>query len=136
MVSRISWEVLQMNKKSLPIVALLALVLAACAGGAITVTERNILEWGPVLNNFMATNMENANSFPESLNEIDPGIREHLSDRDGWGNKLLYRLLAIDRYNLISAGADGEFGNDDDIIMQNGGLYPAAEVYAKYPFKK
>jgi hypothetical protein len=112
-----------------------AVVLVAC-GGALTVTHRNMLEWGPTLNAFMATNMDNANSYPDSLDEIDPMMREDLKDVDGWGNKILYRKLRIDKYNLISAGPDGEFGNDDDVVVENGALYPASEVYARSPFKK
>jgi hypothetical protein len=95
-----------------------------------------MLEWGPTLNGFMATNFAKANSYPDSLEEIEPAMREDLKDVDGWGNKILYRKLRIDKYNLISAGPDGEFGNDDDVIVENGALYPASEIYAKSPFKK
>ena len=95
-----------------------------------------MLEWGPILNTYMATNMEQANAYPESLDEIDPRFRDELSDRDGWGNKMLYRKLRIDLYNMISAGPDGEFGNDDDIIMQNGALYEPSKVYGEWPLEK
>jgi len=113
----------------------MAAALLAC-GGARTVSERNMLEWGPVLNAFMATNMANANSYPESLEEVDPVFRQDLKDTDGWGNKLLYRLIRIDKYNLISAGADGEFGNEDDIILENGALYPPSKIYAEHPLER
>ncbi len=37
--------------------------------------------------------------------------------RDGWGHKLLYLLLKDeDAYELSSAGPDGEYGNQDDIL--------------------
>ncbi len=122
-------------RSTLPVVLSIAVVLVAC-GGAITVTQRNMLEWGPVLNAFMAGNMQNANAYPDSLDEISPTMREELSDMDGWGNKILYRKVRIDKYHLISAGPDGEYGNDDDVIVENGALYTASEIYAKYPFKK
>ena len=122
-------------RNSLLLVAAVALVLTAC-GGAVTVTERNMLEWGPILNMYMATNMENANSYPETLDEIDPTLRAELSDTDGWGNKMLYRKLRIDLYNLISAGPDGEFGNDDDIVMENGALYAPSKVYGEHPLER
>jgi hypothetical protein len=119
-------------KSALPVVLGLAVILTAC-GGARTTTERNMLEWGPLLNMYMATNMEAGNSYPESLDEIDPTLRADLSETDGWGNKLLYRKLRIDLYNIISAGPDGEFGNDDDIIVQNGALYEPAKIYGEHP---
>jgi len=121
-------------KKILPLAVLLGVALIACGGRA--GTERNMLEWGPVLNAFMATNMANANSYPESLDEIEPMIRKELKDIDGWGNKLLYRKLRIDLYDLISAGPDGEFGNDDDIVLRNGRLLTPADAYKEWPFKR
>jgi hypothetical protein len=121
-------------RKTLPLAVMIAVVLMACGGRA--GTERNMLEWGPVLNNFMATNMANANSYPDSLDELPPIIRNELKDTDGWGNKMLYRKLRIDLYDMISAGPDGEFGNDDDIIMRNGRLLTPADAYKEWPFKK
>jgi hypothetical protein len=84
----------------------------------------------------MATNMANANAYPDSLDEVDPNLRSDLKVSDGWGNKLLYRKLAIDKYNLISAGPDGTFGNDDDIVLENGAFYEASKVYAEHPLKQ
>jgi len=49
---------------------------------------------------------------------------------------LLYRRLRIDLYNIISAGPDGEFGNDDDIVMQNGMLYEPSKIYSERPLNK
>ena len=46
-----------------------------------------------------------------------------------------YRLLRIDKYNLISAGPDGEFGNEDDVMMENGALYDPTKIYAENPLK-
>ena len=40
------------------------------------------------------------------------------------------------RVNLISAGPDGEFGNSDDIVLENGALYEADTIYAEHPIKK
>ena len=122
-------------KRFIPVlvVAVIALVLLGC--GARTVTEKRMLEWAPILNLYMASNMEGANSYPETLDELEPRLREELSTTDGWGNELLYRKLRIDLYNLISAGPDGEFGNDDDIVIENGALYDPAQIYAKNPLK-
>jgi len=114
----------------------LALVLATVAcGGPQVLTEKRMLEWGPMLNLYMGTNMEGGNSFPETLDELPPELSADLGRRDGWGNPLLYRLLRIDKYNLISAGPDGEFGNADDIVLENGALYDPMKIYAVNPLK-
>lgn len=121
-------------KHRLCVVMALALVALAC-GGAQTVTEKRMLEWGPILNMYMSTNLEGGNSYPQALDEVPPEFSSELERRDGWGNELLYRLLRIDKYNLISAGPDGEFGNADDIVMENGVLYDAMKIYAESPLK-
>jgi hypothetical protein len=84
----------------------------------------------------MGTNMEGGNSFPETLDEMPPDLTSDLKKTDGWGNPLLYRLLRIDKYNLISAGPDGEFGNADDIVLENGAFYDAQKIYADNPLKR
>ena len=116
-------------------IAGLCLTLLAC-GGAQTVTERRMLEWGPILNLYMGTNVQNANSYPDSLEELPPAARSELETSDGWGKRLLYRKLRIDLYDLISAGPDGTFGNDDDIVLKNGALYPPAQHYAEWPLER
>ena len=123
-----------MNRNLLVVVLAIAVVTVGC-GGAQIVTEKRMLEWGPMLNLYMGTNMEGGNSFPESLDELPPELAEGLKRSDGWGNPLLYRLLRIDKYNLISAGPDGEFGNVDDLVLENGALYDPMEIYAKNPLK-
>ena len=121
--------------RNLPVVVLaIAVVTVGCGGGQI-VTEKRMLEWGPMLNLYMGTNMEGGNSFPESLDELPPELAEDLKRSDGWGNPLLYRLLRIDKYNLISAGLDGEFGNVDDLVLENGALYDPMKIYAENPLK-
>ena len=118
------------------IVGLVLLLAAAGCGGPQVLTEKRMLEWGPILNIYMGTNMEGGNSFPESLDALPPDLSADLERTDGWGKPFLYRLIRIDKYNLISAGPDGEFGNDDDIVVENGALYPAADIYAERPLKR
>ena len=120
--------------KRLCVLIALTVIGAACGGGR-AVTEKRMLEWGPIINLYMGTNMEGGNSFPENLDEMPPEMTQDLKRSDGWGNPMLYRLLRIDKYNLISAGPDGEFGNADDIVMENGALYPPEKIYADYPLK-
>jgi hypothetical protein len=121
-------------RKRLCMLMTLAIVAVAC-GGARTVTEKRMLEWGPILNMYMGTNFQGGNSYPKTLDEMPPELTGELERRDGWGNPLLYRLLRIDKYNLISAGPDGEFGNEDDIVMENGALYDPMKIYAENPLK-
>jgi hypothetical protein len=123
-----------MNRK-LGLVALAAVVIAVGCGGSQVLTEKRMVAWGPILNLYMGTNMEGGNSFPETLAEMPPDLVSDLKKTDGWGNPLLYRLLRVDKYNLISAGPDGEFGNADDIVLENGAFYPAEKIYSEYPLK-
>jgi hypothetical protein len=123
-----------MKNEWLVVVLVIAVVAVGC-GGARVVTEKRMVEWGPILNIYMGTNMEGGNSFPETLEEVPPDLAGDLKKTDGWGKPLLYRLLRIDKYNLISAGPDGEFGNEDDIVLENGAFYDAMKIYAENPLK-
>lgn len=116
-------------------IALILVIVTVGCGGPKILTEKRILEWGPILNLYMGTNLAGGNSFPKTLDEMPPELTKDLKRTDGWGNPLLYRLLRIDKYNLISAGPDGEFGNADDIVLQNGALYEASKIYAEKPLK-
>lgn len=124
-----------MNRKLAVVVLAVAVVAAGC-GGPRVLTEKRMVEWGPMFNLYMGTNMEGGNSFPETLEEMPPHLTEGLKKTDGWGNPLLYRLIRIDKYNLISAGPDGEFGNADDIVLENGAFYDAQKIYADHPLKR
>ena len=124
-----------MKKAAAYLVAGLCLALLACGGGQV-LTEKRMLEWGPVLNLFMGSNIQNANAYPDSLDELPAAVRAELETTDGWGNRILYRKLRIDLYNLISAGPDGQFGNADDIVVQNGAIYEAAKVYGEWPLRQ
>ena len=110
-------------------------VFAVACGGGLAVTEKRMLEWGPILNMYMATNFEGGNSYPEALEELPPELSGELSFRDGWSNRFLYRRLRVDKYNIISSGPDGEFGNSDDIVLENGALYDAMNIYAESPLE-
>ena len=118
--------------KRLCVVVVLAIVAIAC-GGAQTVPEKRMVEWGPILNMYMATNFDGGNSYPEALEELPPELTGDLQFNDGWGNRFLYRRLRVDKYNIISAGPDGEFGNADDIVLENGALHDATGIYAQSP---
>jgi len=118
--------------KRLSMVLVIAIVAVACGGGR-AVSEKRMLEWAPILNLYLGTNFEGGNSYPEALEELSPEFREGLKFEDGWGNRFLYRRLRVDKYNIISAGADGEFGNEDDIVLENGLLTEPMSVYSRNP---
>lgn len=120
--------------KRLCVLVALTVVGFACGGGR-AVTEKRMLEWGPILNMYMATNFEGGNSYPEALEELPPELSGELSFRDGWSNRFLYRRLRVDKYNIISSGPDAEFGNSDDIVLENGALYDAMNIYAESPLE-
>lgn len=119
-------------KQRLCVVLAFALVVIAC-GGARTVTEKRMVEWGPILNLYMGSNFDGGNSYPEALEELPPDLTMDMEYRDGWGNRFLYRRLRVDKYNIISGGADGQFGNQDDVILENGVLYEPMKIYAESP---
>jgi hypothetical protein len=118
--------------KRLCLVLAIAVVAVACGGGR-AVSEKRMLEWAPILNMYMGSNFAGGNSYPEALEELDPEFRQGLKFEDGWGNRFLYRRLRVDKYNIISAGADGEFGNEDDIVLENGLLTEPMSVYSRNP---
>ncbi|MCP4654672.1 MAG: hypothetical protein GY856_04540 [bacterium] len=112
------------------LIVMLAVIVIGC--GPHTATESRMLDWGNALNLHLATGVGGDYAFPKALDEV----RAELSTADGWGNEFFYRRIRDDRYQLISAGADGELGNDDDIVLENSAFYEAAKVYAKNPLKK
>ena len=124
-----------MNRNLLVAILATAIATVSC-GGPQVLTEKRMLEWGPMLNLYMGTNMEGGNSYPETLDELPPELSGDLKRSDGWGNPLLYRLLRVDKYNLISGGPDGEFGNADDIVLENGALYEPMKIYGENPLKR
>jgi len=116
------------------VLAAFAVIAAACGGGQ-AITEKRMLEWGPILNMYMGVNFEGGNSYPEALEELPPELTGELKFSDGWGNRFLYRRLRVDKYNIISSGPDGEFGNADDIVLENGVLYETMKIYAESPLE-
>ena len=108
------------------------LLLAAC-GGADRATRKGMLEWAEMLQVHTATSLYN--TFPERLGDVDPQMRGHLTRTDGWGTNLLYRKTRDDQYDLISAGPDARFGNEDDIVCVTGHFRDTMGVYSQRPIK-
>ena len=84
---------------------------------------------------YMGSNFAGGNSYPEALEELPPELSGELEFRDGWGNRFLYRRLRVDKYNIISSGPDGEFGNADDVVLENGVLYEPMKIYSQSPLE-
>jgi hypothetical protein len=120
--------------KRLAVLLALAVIAIACGGGR-AVTEKRMLEWAPILNIYLGSNFSGGNTYPEALEEVPPDLSGGLKFEDGWGNRFLYRRLRVDKYNIISGGPDGEFGNEDDVILQNGTLYDPMKIYAENPLE-
>ncbi|MGB9765675.1 MAG: hypothetical protein ACPLZD_10040 [Candidatus Saccharicenans sp.] len=55
---------------------------------------------------------------PESLRELQGGRSYGLALTDGWGRDIKYRKLSDSSFELLSAGADGRFNTDDDIVKE------------------
>ena len=73
-----------MHRYLVTAIVAIALVTVGC-GGAQVVTEKRMLEWGPMLNLYMGTNMEGGNSYPETLDELPPHLSDGLKKRPrGW----------------------------------------------------
>ncbi len=105
--------------------------------GPQTETEQMMLNWGNAFNLHLGTGgVDGDYAFPHKLDDVEESLRLGLSTRDGWDQEFFYRRIRDDRYHLISAGPDGQLGNDDDIVMANSAFYPAADIYERYPIKK
>ncbi len=118
-------------KEKLAAVILLCLGAAAC--GARNDTEHSMIQWAESLNAHLAGNFAAGNEYPMELAEIDSIMRVGRSFEDGWGNALYYRRINDGRYDLVSAGPDGELGNDDDVCMTNAVLMKPVAFYEKRP---
>jgi hypothetical protein len=115
-------------------VALLALGLYACKGKEAGSLETMYL-WAKALQMHIATDMAGGYTMPESLDRLDPAVTAGFPREDAWGHALVYRRITDDHYQLISAGPDGTPGNSDDLVIENGTLKNADQVYAARPLR-
>lgn len=111
------------------------LLLTLACGGGDSGTRTRMVEWAQALQLHITTSAESHYTFPKTLDGIEPHLAQGLNSLDTWGNALHYRRWRDDRYDLISAGPDGEFGNGDDIVSANGKFTKPDVVYAERPFK-
>jgi hypothetical protein len=59
-------------------------------------------------------------SYPEKIKTLEPDYIASTDIKDAWDNKIMYKHLGNQGYQLISRGPDGLSNTDDDIICQNG----------------
>lgn len=126
---------MRMHKRSVAGLILLTLSLAAC-GGKRSDVEAQMFDWAKVLQIHLTTGGLGNYTVPQSLEEIDAKLKMGLSATDPWGSEFYYRAIQDDRYQLISAGPDRALGNDDDIVVENGILKKASQVYAQRPIAR
>jgi hypothetical protein len=61
---------------------------------------------------------EGNGQVPESLKDLR-GTRSYgLSLTDGWGREIVYEKISDSDFRLRSAGADGRFNTEDDIVRE------------------
>ncbi len=113
-----------------------ALLLGACSGGPITKTENTLRDWGECLKLFFTSGYGSGPEFPHALADIKSFPAGRPSSQDGWGHEIVYQLLSMDKYRLISKGPDGVLGNDDDIVFTNGMLEEPKKSYGEAPAPK
>ncbi|MDD8031423.1 MAG: hypothetical protein PHQ25_05420 [Acidobacteriota bacterium] len=70
--------------------------------------SRVILEW-------MA---DSDGQVPDSLNDLQKTRSYGLSLQDGWGRNIRYEKVSDSSFRLRSAGPDGQFGTEDDILKE------------------
>lgn len=116
------------------VVAVILLPVVGCSDKR-TQTEHLMFQWADALKFHIATSFEGNFTFPHQLIQIEPALRANLSPTDAWGNDWHYRRMEEDRYQLISPGANGTLGDDDDVLVENGVLKDAVAIYAREPIR-
>lgn len=83
-------------------------------------------------------------AYPASLNELKSISKENLELVDFWENRLKYQATAelaadsqsginqtlptFNQYQLVSPGADGKLGTNDDLVMRDGTILKSAKT--------
>ena len=85
-------------------------------GGNISAAKAQIMQFGIALNAYKLK----FGALPTGLDGLlkppsgDPIMRAKEVPQDPWGNVYQYAVLGLDGYVVISLGADGEAGGDDE----------------------
>lgn len=76
-------------------------------------TSVNLEQMGRAVQEWMA---EHEGRVPESLRELQTGRSYGLGLTDGWGRNIRYQKLSDTEFELRSAGQDGKFDTEDDLV--------------------
>ncbi|MDI6697797.1 MAG: type II secretion system protein GspG [Candidatus Saccharicenans sp.] len=76
-------------------------------------TSVNLEQVGRAVQEWMA---EHEGRVPESLREMQGSRSYGLSLTDGWGRNIRYQKLSETEFELRSAGQDGQFDTEDDVV--------------------
>ena len=79
-----------------------------------TLTETNVATLQQVITSFTAEK----GRVPESLAELQMDVPLITGKLDGWGQEIRYEKLDELRFRLTSAGHDGAFDTQDDIVVE------------------
>lgn len=79
-----------------------------------TLTETNMKTLQRVVTSFTAEKGQ----VPESLDELQMNVPLITGKLDGWGREIRYQKLDELRFRLTSAGHDGTFDTEDDIVVE------------------
>lgn len=80
----------------------------------VELTQTNMATLEKAINLFLATE----GRTPADLKELRSARLLTGEAIDGWGRSLRYERDSESEYRLISAGADGVFGTEDDLTMK------------------
>ena len=61
---------------------------------------------------------QGSGQVPESLKELSGSRSYGLSLTDAWGREIVYEKITDSDFRLRSAGADGRFNTEDDIVKE------------------
>lgn len=79
-----------------------------------TLTRTNMTSLNRLIEYFIATQ----GRTPEDLQELMRSQRIAGAHYDGWGKVIKYEKISDENFRLISAGHDGTFDTDDDIVVE------------------
>ena len=87
----------------------------AAAGIALTVPNIQTYSTLTLLQEEIGDYHLTLSALPESIDGIT-GQNPELAD-DAWGNAIVYEIVDVNSYRLVSFGMDGARGTDDDIVL-------------------
>jgi hypothetical protein len=70
------------------------------------------------LERIIAERIASEGQVPADLKELQRFQPMAVAVLDAWGREIRYEKLSDSSFRLTSAGADGEFGTDDDILKE------------------